>query len=114
MAVSTNMTTSPPVTQIYPRDCFSCGQPMERMAAGSHTLICKPCEITENGTIQGKFPRNGNTSGMWGNELIPYLDHGDMIAPSPDTMGYHDQSVPVAERTSLSEGAEQARPAEEN
>lgn len=106
MVAYTSMTTSPQgATQIYPRDCFSCGEPMIPVAKGSHTLICKPCEVTENGTIRGRFPRDGNTGGMWGSELIPYLDHGDMNAPSPDTIGYHEP-VPMAEPPPPAEGPE--------
>lgn len=78
-------------TTIYDRDCFVCGKPMVRMAKGSHTLICKPCEITENGTVQGKFPRANESTGTgWGDEVIPYTDHGVTTCPSPDTIGYHD------------------------
>jgi hypothetical protein len=108
MAATTNMTTSPPgATTIYPRDCFACGEPMIPAAKGSHTLICKPCEITENGTIRGKFPRDSNTGGMWGNELIPYLDHGDTNAPSPDTMGSNREPVRLAEPPAPAEGPEE-------
>ena len=108
MAAATNMTTSPPgVTQIYPRDCFACGEPMVPVAKGSHTLICKPCEITENGTVRGKFPRDGNTGGLWGNELITYLDHGETNAPSPDTMGSCREPVRLAEPPAPAEGPEE-------
>jgi hypothetical protein len=104
------MTTSPAgATQVYMRDCFACGNPMELAAKGSHTLICRPCEVTENGTIQGRFPRSGNVSGMWGSEMIPYLDHGETIAPSPDTMGYREP-VPLAEQASSRQDDGVSRP----
>jgi hypothetical protein len=102
------MTTSPPgATKIYPRDCFACGEPMVPVAKGSYTLICKPCEVTENGTIRGKFSWNANAGGMWHNELIPYLDHGETNAPSPDTTGNHRESVPLAEPPSSAESVEE-------
>jgi hypothetical protein len=85
--------------KIYPRDCFACGEPMKQ-EPNSTTLVCTECQISENGTIKGRyhypFPKH-----EWNDELIEPLDHGALYYPTPDSMGYRHELVSLVESPQL-------------
>jgi hypothetical protein len=83
--------------KMFPRACFACGEQMKPVGGGSHTLRCGKCEVTENGTISGMFKIDTAKGVEFGNDMIYFVDHGgNMCYPSPDSVGYIRESVPVS------------------
>lgn len=71
------------VTKIYPRPCFSCGDPMVLADDSSTILECRACEIWEDGAIQGRFHLLPGPGTVWCGEMVPYIDHGNCYMPTP-------------------------------
>jgi hypothetical protein len=85
MGACSNMTTE----KIYPRSCFACGGPMMKSAPGSTTLICRLCEVTESGTVSGRWKNTAPDRVEFGEVVIRFVDHGSTLEyPSPDSLGY--------------------------
>ena len=48
----------------------------------STLLECRRCEVTEDGTVAGRFTYDPLPY-AWGGELITFIDHGEVDMPSP-------------------------------
>jgi hypothetical protein len=77
--------------QVYPRDCFACGNPMvpkiNNFSEDTLLLECPGCEISEDGTVTGRF-HTQPLPFTWGDgDYIPFIDHSNMHVPSPDVTG---------------------------
>jgi hypothetical protein len=84
------------IEKVFPRSCFACGQPMRQIPATT-TLWCRECDISEAGTVSGRWPSERRDSVEFGDEVIRFVDHGGKLSfPSPDSEGYQRGSVHVA------------------
>jgi hypothetical protein len=83
------------VQRIFYRPCFACGKTMTKISDYTPMLECKDCELTEDGTVNGKFTSVA-CDYEWYGEFIRFTDHSKFHLPSPDTIGDHEgQEIPV-------------------
>lgn len=71
-----------PREKIYPRDCFVCGQPMEKMN-GEPVVQCIACDVLEDATTVGRFHTREQMTSTWMGHVITFIDHGKYHVPSP-------------------------------
>jgi hypothetical protein len=84
------------VQRMFGRNCFACGKPMTKVSDYTHILECKKCEMTEDGTVNGKFDVDSPNDYEWYGEYIVFTDHSKFHLPSPDmTSDQEGREIPV-------------------
>lgn len=62
--------------RIFPRKCFACGRDMTLVRMDGTLLECIYCQVTEDGTCNGRFKVVRDPDFLWFGEPVPYIDHG--------------------------------------
>jgi hypothetical protein len=73
--------------RIFPRGCFVCGKKMTLKHEGWPILECTDCDVTEIGTIKGRFHHQIEETLDWVGGAITLVDHSKIHLPSPDMIG---------------------------
>jgi hypothetical protein len=73
------------MARIFPRACFNCDADMILYDNETSTMKCVRCEITEDGTLQGRYHSVLPEYALWHGMLVRFTDHGACHVPSPDS-----------------------------
>lgn len=76
------------VERASPRMCFVCGKPMKQLPSVT-TLWCPACDVSEAGTVNGRWHLERPGFIEVGEDVIWFVDHGAALRfPTPDSEGY--------------------------